>query len=715
MKASAYFFLFSLILVTALHTRADMHGVYYIGAHGTKPGGGNPEFQSLKAACDSLNANTGLITGDCIFLISSDLTETANAALGAFSGGYSITFKPAPHVSPVILFTKTADNSGVSGAWVIGSTDLTKSTAVTVNKIVIDGSNTPGGTARDLTIATSAACSGNTMPIRLYGDVNSSVIKNCIIKTGNAASYTVLLTVRNAGGTNYVPRDITIENCAISNTSGPSGQAVAISNSGTPGAYPTGIAIRNNLIEAAYRGVFLNYAGNTEISGNEIRISQVHSGAMSYGIHGAIIGSASDTTAIFNNRLTSLVLADCAAGSEAGITGIHCGSKGVYNVFNNMIAGFDVSGPDVPVKVIGIRTTVGANIFFNSIYLRGLGRPQADSQLFCGVYASGGATVMKNNIICSHEEVDSSFGVWFAGGTLTADYNDYYIAGIKGCTGSWRGVPQDNLADWQEASGGDAHSRAADPAFSFGSTGSWMSGTDLHWMQVPSSQFAGIAITGIVTDCDGDPRHAVPTKGADESDVPLPVELSSFTAESSGGLTILRWTTASESNNHGFEVERGTLKDCFDNQTGVREWKTAGFVPGHGTSNLPHFYEFTDNAPDACTRFRLKQIDRDGGIRYSREIDAARPDEALSYALEQNFPNPFNPETEMKFTIPVQQHVRLGVYDAAGRKVATLVDTVRQPGTYSVMWDARRQPAGIYFYRMQAGPFTSVKKLVLIK
>ncbi|MGA2625185.1 MAG: T9SS type A sorting domain-containing protein [Bacteroidota bacterium] len=85
------------------------------------------------------------------------------------------------------------------------------------------------------------------------------------------------------------------------------------------------------------------------------------------------------------------------------------------------------------------------------------------------------------------------------------------------------------------------------------------------------------------------------------------------------------------------------------------------------------------------------------------------------YALDQNYPNPFNPTTDFGFRIVDCGLVTLKVYDVLGREVATLVNEVKQPGAYTVTWDASRMPSGIYFYRLQTGRFTATKKLLLLK
>jgi hypothetical protein len=83
--------------------------------------------------------------------------------------------------------------------------------------------------------------------------------------------------------------------------------------------------------------------------------------------------------------------------------------------------------------------------------------------------------------------------------------------------------------------------------------------------------------------------------------------------------------------------------------------------------------------------------------------------------LEQNFPNPFNPATQIRFTLWHRELVRLRVYDMLGREVATLVDAVTEPGTYSVEWNAKQMSSGMYFYRIDAGAFSRTMKLVLVR
>jgi Secretion system C-terminal sorting domain/Cytochrome c554 and c-prime len=86
-----------------------------------------------------------------------------------------------------------------------------------------------------------------------------------------------------------------------------------------------------------------------------------------------------------------------------------------------------------------------------------------------------------------------------------------------------------------------------------------------------------------------------------------------------------------------------------------------------------------------------------------------------SYSLSQNFPNPFNPTTQIRFTIPDAGNVKLTVYDAIGREVGVIVNDNLAAGTYNYTWNAGSFASGIYFYRIEAKNFVMVKKMVLIK
>lgn len=191
----------------------------------------------------------------------------------------------------------------------------------------------------------------------------------------------------------------------------------------------------------------------------------------------------------------------------------------------------------------------------------------------------------------------------------------------------------------------------------------------------------------------------------------VPVEFTAFNASVSNGKVQLDWSTATESNNQGFEVQRKLVK------SEDAQFTTIAFKPGAGTTTQAQNYNFTDDLSDfqaTSVAYRLKQIDFDGRYAYSQEIliDNIAPDK---FELAQNYPNPFNPITTINYQLPVSGNVTLNVYDALGRQVATLVNEFKNGGRYSVEFDASKLSSGIYFYELRSGNFASVKKLVLMK
>ena len=192
----------------------------------------------------------------------------------------------------------------------------------------------------------------------------------------------------------------------------------------------------------------------------------------------------------------------------------------------------------------------------------------------------------------------------------------------------------------------------------------------------------------------------------------LPVELTAFTANINQNVINLKWNTATEVNNYGFEVER--LQDS--KIAGLQNWAKIGFVKGNGNSNSPKGYTFTDNSnlSSGSYSYRLKQIDNDGQFEYSNSVEVSFT-EPLEFSLKQNYPNPFNPSTTISYSLPEKAQVSLIVFDVLGREVANLVNKEQASGFYNVKFDASKLNSGIYFYKLTAGNFSEVKKLMLVK
>ena len=188
---------------------------------------------------------------------------------------------------------------------------------------------------------------------------------------------------------------------------------------------------------------------------------------------------------------------------------------------------------------------------------------------------------------------------------------------------------------------------------------------------------------------------------------PLPVELISFTADVRNNEVELNWTTATEVNNYGFEIQRSNSNKEI--------WEKIYFVEGHGNSNSPQKYSFIDrNVVPGIISYRLKQIDFDGSFEYSREIrtEVTNPQE---FSLSQNHPNPFNPSTRVRYQISKSGYVILSVYDLLGNEIAKLVDDYKPAGKYNVNFNGTGLASGIYYYKLQTNDFVKTKKMLLLK
>lgn len=187
-----------------------------------------------------------------------------------------------------------------------------------------------------------------------------------------------------------------------------------------------------------------------------------------------------------------------------------------------------------------------------------------------------------------------------------------------------------------------------------------------------------------------------------------PVELTSFTGQVENSYVNLLWTTATELNNKNFAVERAIQ---------IGQWQEICFIKGKGTTNEPQQYQFKDPLISVAAKkyyYRIKQIDFDGTISYSNEveIDVTGPKD---FALFQNYPNPFNPTTTIKFALPVESKVKINIYNSLGQLVETLADKEMESGYHEINFDASRLASGVYLYQLQVGDFISAKKMLLIK
>ncbi|NIT60107.1 MAG: T9SS type A sorting domain-containing protein [Aliifodinibius sp.] len=191
----------------------------------------------------------------------------------------------------------------------------------------------------------------------------------------------------------------------------------------------------------------------------------------------------------------------------------------------------------------------------------------------------------------------------------------------------------------------------------------------------------------------------------------VPVELSSFSVHLNDNDAILEWSTETETNNFGFEVQRSQDGEIFTK---------VGFVKGNGTTVVPKHYEFIDRYLTIGTYYyRLKQIDFNGDYKFSNtiKITGGIPRE---FRLEQNFPNPFNPLTTISYSLPKGSHVELTIYNINGEVIYKLVDKFQEAGQYTVKWNSidqagKKVSSGTYYYKIKALNSALFRKMMLIK
>jgi hypothetical protein len=220
---------------------------------------------------------------------------------------------------------------------------------------------------------------------------------------------------------------------------------------------------------------------------------------------------------------------------------------------------------------------------------------------------------------------------------------------------------------------------------------------------------------GSGTDLSADSRSGSFSGTGTFNNSALPVEMSSFEIELKENSAVLKWETVTEVDNAGFEIQRRLVNSRL--AIGNSQFTQVGFVSGSGTSTSPKQYSFVDkDVSPGRYSYRLRQIDRNGTFKYSREVQIEVGEAPKSFSLSQNYPNPFNPSTTIEFTVPSDGRVVLKVYDITGRDLVTLVDRELKAGVIQqAVFDASKLASGIYFVRLQFGSKELLKKMLLVK
>lgn len=241
------------------------------------------------------------------------------------------------------------------------------------------------------------------------------------------------------------------------------------------------------------------------------------------------------------------------------------------------------------------------------------------------------------------------------------------------------------------------------------SPGSWRSvNGGVNWIpiSIPSSGYQVVSVDSMT-------QFAAQSSGFYKLEAPwfVPVELSSFSAQLVNTDVILNWTTASELNNQGFEIEHSK-----DN----KNFTKIGFVPGFGTTSESKSYSFKiPNIESGLQYYRLKQIDFDGTFTHYNSVEIDGP-VVREFALYQNHPNPFNPSTTISFSLPMESDVTIKLFNLLGQEVKQITSSSFQAGNHNIEFNAASLSSGTYIYTLEAKGvngtnFKSTKKMLFLK
>jgi len=744
-----------LMIISYNELHAQLGGTIYVGDGQTYTSLTRNEASGLFKAI-----NTSGLSGNLDVRITSDLLNENGAVYLSKVSNYSITISPGEAVNKTISGTVQDSYGGYPMIKFYGS-----SAANRVKNITIDGNYNGAGkylTFQNLTTKTG----GKTFSIEGY--TTNITIKNCNILAGACSSanlYPIYIY-------SYYNDNLTIENNILKKCN------TGIWLQGVDYYNNTGNKIKNNKFGSDVASEYIKYCGieatyqtNLEISGNEV-FNLIQSDCSTYGIW----VESSDNFTVSANKIHDLVYTGTVSYAPCGIF-LRFPYNGLSNpnvtLKNNMIyhiAGHGSSYPgynSITGQPAGIivddngSITSGLYIYFNSIYLcrdavNGLVKGGANSKDYFahGIvfnYTKSGVDMRNNIFQVSLGEGNNTncttrgYAIWVnkpsgapnrtVSPFSSIDYNIYYVseqdANYIGRSVDANGIDinYSTLAAWAAWTGGEAHSKNLVPYFT--------STSDLHLTDLASNEldnYGGVPIAGISTDIDDQIRNGeIPYRGADEIyEHPLPVELVSFTAVVSVPDVILKWSTATEVNNYGFEVERCTTKSGNsyinpgavnpgeDSQRAISNWEKIGFMPGNGNSNSNKHYEYFDkNISTGRYQYRLKQIDNDGGFIYSNVIAVDVSQLPGKMYIRQNYPNPFNPITTIGFGLSEDADVQIELYNSVGQKVKSILKEYKPAGDYLIDVDGNNLSSGTYFVLLNikgtACNYSKSVKMILMK
>ena len=207
-----------------------------------------------------------------------------------------------------------------------------------------------------------------------------------------------------------------------------------------------------------------------------------------------------------------------------------------------------------------------------------------------------------------------------------------------------------------------------------------------------------------------------PIKAVDKDSTDV---LSAFSARIKDKLIYLNWRITNPKDISYFDIQKHDSKTVLfkiiskDKNVKASDYIEQG-LDDNNQSVCKYNYE-DDPEIDGVYYYRIRAFNAGGKLLFTSNEIKIGVNGLRDFSLEQNQPNPFNPTTTIKYKLTSSGHVSLKIYDLIGKEVTTLVNEVKNVGTYSVEFDASAYSSGIYFYKVETNGFTSVKKMMLVK
>lgn len=620
------------------------------------------------------------------------------------SAANSITIRPATGVTTV-----TNAGSTTSGLFVLDDADY----------LIFDGRAGGVGSTYNWLIENLSTTGTNSHTFWLLNGATNNTLRYLHIKNntqGTAGPRAVFfgLSVANvSGNSNNLISKNKIE-----------GGRTGIALSGTAANPNTDNIIEyNEIFGWSFAGIWtLAASGNLIIDANHIYMTQGYAVTNPSGLN---LATGVTSLTVTRNKIHTILSASTTGLSPRGML-ISASLNAVYNIYNNFISltttptGATTSYYGVSLGGTNVHTF---NFHYNTINIGGTHTGgTATAVVSAGFVKTASSTDlvfnMKNNIIIN-SRTGGTTGVFHTGnfmsninGTLNVDYNVSHASGDPNSFhAGWGTTIYNDLTQYKTA----ANPNEQNTIFK---TVEFVSPTDLHLTgsSIGDADLTGTPIAEVTIDIDGQLRSSThPYRGADEAETEIPVELTSFVASVIERDVTLTWSTATEKNNNGFEIQRSNDNTNFS---------TISFVKGVGTTLETTTYSFTDNnLNEGKYQYRLKQIDYDGSFTYYNLPEEVQVGTPVDFSISQNYPNPFNPSTKVDFTLPIESNVTVELFDILGSKVATLLSGSFVSGFHSFEISAQKYglSSGTYIYRMSARDsqgnevFNQLRKMTLLK